>query len=1051
MLSAGDPHMNRSALTTVVLLAAASWMLFAQSPAVQQNKIELNGHTFTLPAGFIIEQIAGPPLVDRPISADFDEQGRLYVSDSSGSNEKVKEQLQKKPHRIVRLEDTDGDGKFDKHTVFADKMMFPEGTMWYAGSLYVAAPPEIWKLTDTDKDGIADKREVWFDGKTLTGCANDLHGPYLGPDGWIYWCKGAFAQQTYERPGKKPFVTRAAHIFRARPDATGIEPVMTGGMDNPVDVVFTPGGERIFTTTFFQRPAAGKRDGLIHAVYGGIYGKDYDVIYEPVHKWTGPDVMPVLTHLGPAAPCGLHRFESNAFGPEYRDNIFACSFNLQKVTRHVVEADGATFKTRDSDFVISDNKDFHPTDVIEDADGSLLIVDTGGWYKLCCPTSQLVKPDVLGAIYRVRKKGSPRNADPRGLKLDWERMAPKDVAKLVADDPRPAVRQRAVNLLAKMDALEEICVLLLRGRTARVRRDAVWAATRIADGAARVISSAGLEDRDETVRQAAIHSAALWRSSHAVTALIDLLKGPSLHNRRAAAEALGRIGDPKAVPALLEALARPSDRVLEHSLIYALIEIGDAEETAKGLDSASVNTQRAALIALDQMEGSKVEPATVAPSLKAADARMRETAWWIAGRHPEWGEAMAGFLRERLASVKEQTASERDELVGHLARFAKTPTVQKLLAERLRSAEADGGERATVLRAMARTNLKVAPDAWVESLTELLEAADADTMQEAAATVRALRVLKATKLAAALVRHGQNGRLPAEVRLHALAAIPGGLSEVDRPLFDFLIAQLDREQPVTNRGLAGEALARARLDSHQLVALAGALKTVNPLEVNRLLEAFAKSKDDKVGLTLVAALKASAAKSGLRPDTLKPHLAKFSPAVQKQAEALYAALSADAAQQKAKLEQLLTTLDLGDIRRGQAVFNSNKAACASCHTIGYVGGKLGPDLTRIGSIRTERDLLESIVFPSASFVQGYQSVVVSTKDGRVYSGVVRKDAADEVVIAFSAFGAEHELRISRADIEDMEPSQVSVMPSGLDQQLTQRELADLVAFLKACR
>ncbi len=91
-------------------------------------------------------------------------------------------------------------------TVFADKMMFPEGTMWHDGSLYVAAPPSIWKLTDTDGDGVADQRVEWFQGKTLTGCANDLHGPYLGPDGWIYWCKGAFAEQTYERPGKPPFV-----------------------------------------------------------------------------------------------------------------------------------------------------------------------------------------------------------------------------------------------------------------------------------------------------------------------------------------------------------------------------------------------------------------------------------------------------------------------------------------------------------------------------------------------------------------------------------------------------------------------------------------------------------------------------------------------------------------------------------------------------------------------------------------------------------------------------------------------------------------------------
>src|SRR4029450_4479047 len=163
------------------------------------------------------------------------------------------------------------------------------GAMWHDGSLYVAAPPSIWKLTDTDGDGVADQRVEGVKGLTLTGCANDLHGPYLGLDGMIYWCKGAFAKQTYERPGKKPFVTRASHIFRARPDRGGIEPVMTGGMDNPVEVAFTPGGERIFTTTFFQHPGGGKRDGLIHAVYGGVYGKMHDVIDD--HPRTSPEVM----------------------------------------------------------------------------------------------------------------------------------------------------------------------------------------------------------------------------------------------------------------------------------------------------------------------------------------------------------------------------------------------------------------------------------------------------------------------------------------------------------------------------------------------------------------------------------------------------------------------------------------------------------------------------------------------------------------------------------------------------------------------------------------
>src|SRR4051794_26091518 len=168
--------MRPLALAGGMWAAVVAAALVAGQPAAGRREVRLNGHAFTLPEGFEVELVAGPPLVDRPIVADFDEQGRLYVADSSGSNDKVGVQLEKRPHRIVRLEDADGDGRFDRRTVFADKMMFPEGALWSAGSLYVAAPPSIWKLTDADGDGVAERREEWFQGKTLTGCANDLHG-----------------------------------------------------------------------------------------------------------------------------------------------------------------------------------------------------------------------------------------------------------------------------------------------------------------------------------------------------------------------------------------------------------------------------------------------------------------------------------------------------------------------------------------------------------------------------------------------------------------------------------------------------------------------------------------------------------------------------------------------------------------------------------------------------------------------------------------------------------------------------------------------------------
>jgi putative heme-binding domain-containing protein len=394
--------------------------------------------------------------------------------------------------------------------------------------------------------------------------------------------------------------------------------------------------------------------------------------------------------------------------------------------------------------------------------------------------------------------------------------------------------------------------------------------------------------------------------------------------------------------------------------------------------------------------------------------------------------------------------AERDELVKQLAQMARAPATQQLLAERLRDAEASREARQTVLRAMAQSGLREAPEAWITALIPVLASADAEMLREAVATAQALHAPKAqaAKLADALRPIGGNEKVAATVRLGALAAMPGGPGKIEPALFTFLRGQLAPEQPVVQRTVAADVLGKAKLTSEQLLAVAEVLKSAGPMEADRLLDAFGSSADEKVGRALVAALRESPARANLRVESLRPRLAKFGPAVQKQAEELYAALEADTAKQKAKLEELLATLKDGDIRRGQAVFNSQKAACSACHAIGYLGGKVGPDLTRIGGIRNERDLLESIVFPSASLVRSYESVLVATKDGKTHNGLIRQDAADEIVLAT---GVNQEVRIARADIEEMQPGQVSIMPAGLDQQLTPGELADLVAFLKACK
>ncbi|MCA9160216.1 MAG: hypothetical protein KDA72_17900, partial [Planctomycetales bacterium] len=359
---------------------------------------------FTIPTDMHLESVANQGLTTWPMLADWDLRGRLMLVESGGVSSPIAESNKQLLHRIVRLDDQDGDGHFDQRTVVAENLPFTEGILCIGRDLLITAPPSIYRLIDADEDGLYEDREVWFDGQTLTGCANDLHGPYLGRDGWIYWCKGAFAEQQHTLLNGKQFTTSAAHIFRRRLSGGAIEPVMTGGMDNPVEVASTPEGERFFTSTFLHTPGQGQglRDGIAHAVVGGLYGKDHAKVIDG-HLRTG-ELMPVMVELGAAAPSGLACLSSSGLlPPEHagQRTLVAALFNLQKVTAHRLQPAGASFTTDNRDLVVADRIDFHPTDVLEDADGSLLIVDTGGWYDLCCPSSRIDQKTAAGGIYRL--------------------------------------------------------------------------------------------------------------------------------------------------------------------------------------------------------------------------------------------------------------------------------------------------------------------------------------------------------------------------------------------------------------------------------------------------------------------------------------------------------------------------------------------------------------------------------------------------------------------------------------------------------------------------
>ena len=912
--------------------------LLSSAVVIPAAELTLRGKTFTFPDDYILSEAALPPLVDRPIEADFDDKGRLYLTESSGSNEPVAEQLRKKPHRVLRLEDSDGDGVYDRRTIFADHLMFPAGCLWHEGALYVAAPPQIWRFTDADDDGVAEQRTVWFDGKTLTGCANDLHGPYPGPDKKIYWCKGAFAEQTYDLPGKPGWTTRAAHVFRADKGLKGaenIEPVFTAGMDNPVGLAWTPEGDLIVSGTFFQHPGGGQRDGLIHAVRGGVWGKQNDVLAG--HPRTGA-LMPPMTHLGPAAPCGMIRYE--------RD-LLVCQFNLRKVSRHSLHPAGATYRTEDSDFLVCDHPDFHPTDVLQDPDGSVLIVDTGGWYKLCCPTSQLEKPQVLGAVYRMRHKGGEiSRAVPAAQRpVVSEKDTPKLIAALTAEDP---------------------------------------------------------------------------------------------HLRREAAATLGRLRIKQAVPALLQALSRcGSDRFLFHAFTYALLEIGDPAATRLGFADAHGAVQAGVSYALAQMPDGKLTPAEVLPLVDSSDDSLAEACLLVIERNRSWAGGFIPWVRTQFAQSAGKISANTTRVVLALG---TEPVIQELLGQEL-AAATQPALQTRLLEIMVKLRPDVLPPSWQAPLAKLLHQ-PGET--EGASFI--LNILEGLPPAGRATFSGALTRLAAApatspgLRLHALSLLPD--KNLDDVGFSFVLSTLD--QPTT-RAAAAALLSSRRFSPGQLRQLAARFPNTGVLERPLLLQAFTGATDEATGLALIESIEKSGALASIPAESLRTVFEKFPTTVQQALAKVQAAQTP--ADQAARLDDLEKNLPSGDKERGSVVFQSARASCSTCHPVGYKGGHLGPDLSKVGAIRTRRDLLEAIVYPHASFVRSYEPVLLTRQDDSVVYGIVTNQGAGAVTLAPGA--AVPEVRVPQSEIKSIAPGKFSLMPEGLDRILTPQELADIITFLQS--
>src|SRR4051794_14918737 len=348
----------------------------------------------TVPEGFRVELVASEPDLVNPVAMTFDERGRIWVTESL---EYPRKSAGPGRDRVKVLEDTDGDGKADKFTIFADGLNIPSGIAVGYGGVWVANAPDILFLRDTDGDGKADTREVVATGFGRDDTHELPNSLTWGPDGWLYGLNGVFNRSRVASHGEMIDFTCA--LFRINPRTRDFE-LFCEGTSNPWGVAWNTEGSAFVSACVI--------DHLWHLTETGYYHRQGGPY--PPHTWK---IESIVGHRHQkAAYCGLHYFDSDAYPPMYRDKLYMGNIHGGCINCDRLQRNGSTYFAKpEPDFLTANDPWFMPVVQKTGPDGCLYILD---WYD-CYHCYQDARRDPggidreKGRLYRVRYKNSPRS------------------------------------------------------------------------------------------------------------------------------------------------------------------------------------------------------------------------------------------------------------------------------------------------------------------------------------------------------------------------------------------------------------------------------------------------------------------------------------------------------------------------------------------------------------------------------------------------------------------------------------------------------------------
>ncbi len=983
--------MNRALSTLSALALLASTAVAQRSlKTIPDPDVNKQLATFTMAEGFEISLFAADPMFAKPIQMNWDPAGRLWVA-SSATYPQIKPS-QVASDTIVVLEDTTGDGKADKRTVFADGLLIPTAVMPYKNGAFVANATDLLFLEDTDGDGKADKRTVVLSGFGTEDTHHILHTFRWGPDGRLYMNQSIYIHSHIETP-YGPRRLGAGGTWRFDPDTLRLE-VMTRGLINHWGHHFDYWGQS------FATDGAGG-EGINYLFPGSV------------HRTAKSKSRPIKG-LNPGQPklAGLEILSGRHLPEEWRGNMIAHDFRGHRTARFIISEDGSGYASRrDKDLVSTPHAAFRPVDVKMGPDGAIYIAD---WYNPIIQHGEVDFRDerrdhTHGRIWRVTASGRDLVKKPTLV------GAPVKALLESLKAPEQWTREQAKRVLAEREKKSVVGPTLVWANTLDPKAEnyvhhlleAMWVLQSHHELNAGLVST--IQDAGEPrALAAAIRCVKTWALDHPAAHDAPWIKalqqkGITHKHPRVRLETIHLLhqhASAASIKLAMQALDQTTDRFIDFALTQTLQENEDT--WLEPLQSGQLPFEKAShLLYALKSSGSTSAIGSLtklldAPALSAADRQDVLTILAESGGPKELNVVMAAAL--------ENDNPGRLALLQAMVRASQGPNKDIGKIESLLNDESRAVRQATItLIGKWKT-----PNAF-DTLNALVvnEAASAPDKLTAVKALGALRTAPSKKALAELVG---NANATGAVRMAALTEHVRATGKGSITLLTTHLPSLGGADPhelmtVFLAHREGPSWLQAGLSNMTLPSdlAAASVRTVGSSGVG------------KTGALVAALIKAGG---------LQPLPAKLS-------DEEMTALVADVATK-------------GSGQRGESVYRRATLACLNCHAIGGAGGVVGPDLVSIGASAPVDYLIESLFEPSKKVKEGYHLTTLLLKDGTLLTGMVVQKTDKDVIIR-DATGNETTVPAKSVKSQTIVPT--SLMPPGLTASLRRDEMVDLLRFL----